>query len=142
MKAQAQRRLRQTHSSLGLFFAPAIFFFALSGSLQALGFQDRAAGYQPPAWINLVANVHKHGVIRRAERAREQAQKPAKAASPKTMSAKTSNPFSVFAALLGLLLAAATGLGIWIALLNRRGRRTSILLLLAGLSVPILLLAV
>lgn len=135
MKAQSQRRLRQLHNWIGLFFAPAILFFALSGSLQALGFQDRAAHYDPPAWMTLIANVHKHGVVRRDRKAA-----PTKPPESKAAPAKVANTFSLFAALLGLLLSAGTALGIWIAMLNRRNRPTSLLLLLAGIGVPVLLL--
>jgi uncharacterized iron-regulated membrane protein len=33
MKTQHQRRLRQYHDWVGLFFAPAIMFFALTGTV-------------------------------------------------------------------------------------------------------------
>lgn len=140
MKAQSQKRLRQIHRWLGLFFAPAILFFALSGTLQALGFQDRARSYQPPAWIALIANIHKHGVMRSAKAPPAPAQRPTPPAVPKRDTAKVLSPFSIFAALLGLLLAAATGLGIWIGLLNQRERLATLVLLLAGVCVPVLLL--
>jgi uncharacterized iron-regulated membrane protein len=138
MKAQSQRRLRQLHFWLSLFFAPAIIFFALSGSMQALGFQDRTGAYQPPAWVGLVANVHKHGMLKRPPKPMAQAARPS---PPKAAKAAASpNPFLFFMAILGVILAASAGLGIWIAFVNRNGRRTALLLLLAGLSVPVLLL--
>ena len=141
MKAQSQRRLRQVHFWLGLFFAPTTLFFALSGSVQALGFQDRNAGYRPPEWISVIASVHKHGYLRRPDAQRTATPaKPAADAAPKQAKRAFPNTFSLFAALLGLLLAVATALGIWIGLLNRRDRRTSILLLAGGTVLPLLLL--
>lgn len=43
-----------------MFFAPAIFLFALSGALQTFRLQE-AKGYggQPPGWIVWMASVHK-----------------------------------------------------------------------------------
>lgn len=140
MKAQSRRRLRQIHSWLGLFFAPAILFFALSGTLQALGFQDRGAAYKPPAWIKAVASVHKHGFIGRSDGRPAAAAKPADPAPRKAVHTETLKPFSVFAAILGVLLASTVALGIWIALLDARARRRSILVLLAGSVFPLLLL--
>jgi len=139
VNAQSQRRLRRIHLWLGTFFAPSIIFFALSGSIQAVGFQDRSAGYAPPAWIAFIANVHKHGALLHPA-----AHVPAvKDARPKAASGKKPsfpNPFSLFAMVLGILLAAASALGVWIAFLNRRERRVTGVLLAAGLVVPIILL--
>lgn len=55
------RRLRQIHNWLGAFFAPAILFFALSGALQTFNLHENKGGgpYKPPAWIVVMAKLHK-----------------------------------------------------------------------------------
>ncbi|MFA5968853.1 MAG: PepSY domain-containing protein [Sphingomonas sp.] len=152
MKAQTQRRLRQYHNWLGLFFAPAIIFFALSGTMQMLGFQDRAPGYQPPGWISLIANVHKHGMVQRPGKPRA-APSPAPKATPapEKKPAETGHDdheeaglglFKLFATILGLLLATASVLGIFIAYASKAARRTTTMLLLAGTLVPVVLLMI
>lgn len=144
MTGGAQRRLRRIHFWLGLFFAPAIIFFALSGTLQALGFQDRSGGYEPPLWIATAANVHKHGRLGpEARRERPSGQVPkaeVHQAAPKGTSAEHLRLFSVFAALLGVLLAVATSLGVAVGLTSKRDRRTAVVLLAAGVVTPVLLL--
>lgn len=152
MKAQTQRRLRQYHNWLGLFFAPAIIFFALSGTMQMLGFQDRAPGYQPLGWISLIANVHKHGMVQRPGKPRA-APSPAPKATP-APEKKPAEPrhddheeaglglFKLFATILGLLLATASVLGIFIAYASKTARRTTTMLLLAGTLVPVVLLMI
>jgi hypothetical protein len=47
------KQVRQLHLYLGVFFAPSIIFFALTGSLQLVGLHEGHPGeaYQPPAWV-------------------------------------------------------------------------------------------
>ena len=44
MKARTQKRLRDLHNWLGVFFAPGILFFALSGVLQTFGLHESGPG--------------------------------------------------------------------------------------------------
>ena len=143
MKAQTQRRLRQLHNRFGLFFAPAILFFAVTGVIQTIGLQDKAPGYVPPAWISLVANLHKKQIVPGAAPARDsRSAAPAvnaghpEGGKPKKPDAG-SIPLKVFVLLLGLVLSISTLLGIWIAFANAATRRTSTILLLAGLLIPL-----
>lgn len=55
------KRVRQLHLYLGVFFAPSILFFAFTGSLQLFGLHEGHPGdaYQPPAWIQKLASIHK-----------------------------------------------------------------------------------
>lgn len=59
------KRVRQLHLYLGIFFAPSIVFFALSGALQLFGLHESHPGkkYQPPAWIEKLASIHKDQTI-------------------------------------------------------------------------------
>jgi hypothetical protein len=66
------RRLRQIHNWLGAFFAPAILFFALSGALQTFSLHENKGGgpYKPPAWIVVLASVHKDQALPHPRRPR------------------------------------------------------------------------
>ena len=60
MKASTQRTLRQYHHYIGVFLAPAILLFAISGALQTFRLTE-AKGYggPPPNWMVWLAAVHK-----------------------------------------------------------------------------------
>ena len=59
--AQWLRRVRQLHLYLGVFFAPSILFFAFTGALQLFSLHEGHPGdaWQPPAWIQKLASIHK-----------------------------------------------------------------------------------
>ncbi len=60
MKAQTQQKLRRYHLYIGMFLAPAIIFFALSGSVADLPpAGGKGWGGTPPTWIVWLASVHK-----------------------------------------------------------------------------------
>jgi hypothetical protein len=143
MKASTQRRLRQLHNWMGVFFAPAIFFFAFSGLLQTIGLQDRRGDYTPPAWIATIANLHKHQVATMPRR--PAAPRPAAPAGGHDEHEHGGPAFSLlkpFVLLLSIALMLTTVLGVWVALANRATRSTTVLLLAAGVVVPLLLLLV
>jgi hypothetical protein len=69
MSPQTQRRLRRLHLYLGVFFAPAIILFSLSGALQTFRWQEeKGYGGTPPAWIVWMASVHKDQTTPRPKR--------------------------------------------------------------------------
>ena len=154
MKAQTMRRVRQYHFYLGMFFAPAILLFALSGALQTFRLQE-AKGYggTPPGWIVWMARVHKDQSLPREKReaarlpkpsaapaaaARDGGDRPPTQSSPPTRSSPL--PLKIFVALMSVGLLASAILGIVIALTNRTMRRTSVIVLVAGTALPLLLL--
>lgn len=146
MKAQTARRLRSVHQYVGLFFTPAILFFALSGALQTLGLhENRGLGRQPPTWIRWMASVHKDQRLLRPE--------PAKATAPSKShdagehgppdhhdEGPSPIPMKVFVLLLALGLTISSLLGATIALTNRAVRRPAIVALAVGIVVPLALL--
>lgn len=52
---------RTIHLYLGVFTAPALLFFAITGGLQTFSFHEttRGSSYAPPAWLETVALLHK-----------------------------------------------------------------------------------
>ncbi|MBV9932042.1 MAG: hypothetical protein JO013_14015 [Alphaproteobacteria bacterium] len=156
MKGSTNRRLRRLHRSLGLFFAPALLLFSLSGALQTYRWQEpKGYGGNPPGWIVWMASVHKDQALPRAAKAGAPEAGPppgekAKAAGPDAKGPAARGPerkgpgrrqgLMLFVGLFGLALFLSTLLGIAIALANAAARRTNLLVLAAGAIVPLLLL--
>ena len=141
MNPNTQRTLRRVHTWIGLFFAPGILFFSATGLIQTIGLQD---GRNPPAWIAWSAGIHKH---QQAPRPRPPRPEPAPGARPAgpPRSGEEDEAFvwlKPYVLLLAVVLFATTAMGIAIAFANRRTRRTSALLLVAGTVVPLLLMLV
>lgn len=146
MKAHTARRLRSLHQYVGLFFTPAILFFALSGALQTLGLhENHGPGPQPPTWIRWMASIHKDQRLLRPE--------PAKSGLPSKShdagdhglpdhhdKGPSPVPMKAFVLLLSLGLMVSSLLGATIALTNRAVRRPSIVALALGVAVPMALL--
>ena len=153
MKPQTMRRVRQYHFYMGMFFAPAILLFALSGALQTFRLQeDRGYGGTPPGWIVWMASVHKDQSLPRAKHETHASQRlatnsgvpgkrqPGGEDRPSTRPSPL--PLKIFVAMMavGLLLSAL--LGIVIAFTSRTMRRPAVIVLAAGTILPLLLLLV
>lgn len=149
MRPNTLRLLRRYHHYLGLFFAPMILLFAISGALQTFRLQE-AKGYggTPPNWIVLLASVHKDQGPPRERKAEKpkpapgaaEAQKPRAEASAGAAKRPSPLPLKIFVVLLSIALSLSTITGIVIALASRAMRRISIILLVLGTVVPIVLL--
>lgn len=147
------RRVRQWHNYIGVFFAPAILFFVISGAFQTLGLHENRGGgsYDPPRWIVAMASIHKdqalpHVRVARAgsamadhnrSHATREGRNGAHAAPPPGPSPW---PLKIFVLCLALGLGTSALLGITIALKNKATRQTSLILLAAGTLLPIVLL--
>ena len=128
--------IRLAHYYAGVFFAPTIIFFALSGVLQVFKLHEtyrETPGAQggPIAWMS---QVHKESALIPPKVAPAA---PAKAAPPKP---ERSAPFRWFAALMGVSLIGASLAGLWIAYNYPKRRRSYFATLIAGIVVPILIL--
>jgi hypothetical protein len=131
--------LRAVHRWSGLFFAPAILFFSLTGVVQTLDLHKAGPGHPAPTeLVRRLASLHKN----------QTATLPARAAAPAggTGSAVPRRPAAASVVLLkafvvatAIALGAATALGVWMALSIRRCRMRVLLVLVAGALVPALL---
>lgn len=147
MRPNTLRLLRRYHHYIGVFFAPMILLFAISGALQTFRLHEaRGYGGEPPNWIVWLASVHKDQGPPREQRP-EKPKAPDEAAAKPRAEAPRSGPkrpsplpLKVFVVLLSIALALSTIMGIVIALANRSMRRVSIVLLVLGAVVPIVLL--
>lgn len=143
MNGSTLRNLRRWHHYIGVFLAPAILFFTFSGFIQVLGWQDQRN--PPPAgWVSWIAGIHK----------KQEAPKPRPVAAPRPAAAPAAKPdddhdhvaealgpLKLFALLTALGLFLTTLIGLAVALGTRSMRRTSAIMLAAGVAAPLLLLA-
>jgi hypothetical protein len=63
--AKSLKTIRLVHRYLGLFFAPTILFFAITGGLQMFGLHEteRGSSYVPPNFLIHLAQLHKKGTL-------------------------------------------------------------------------------
>ncbi len=146
MKPATMRKLRQFHLYIGVFFAPAILFFAISGGLQTFRLQQASGwdGAPPPQWMAWVASVHvdQRKLVAEPEAAKKAPAPvdPAKLAERKAKAAKAL-PMKIFTAALATALAFSVLLGAAIALSMKSTRRVATIMLVTGSVLPLLLLA-
>ncbi|WP_375393908.1 hypothetical protein [uncultured Sphingomonas sp.] len=151
MKAQTLRKVRLFHNYLAVFFAPAILFFAFTGGLQTAELHERHGDTAPPRWIVAIADLHKHQTIGGHKRPDGAAAgpgggKPHDAGAPAPTARGGGDHDEGFVAekpfvvLLALALFVTTALGLVIAVATPSTRRISLVLIAAGVVVPVLLL--
>lgn len=150
MHPRALRRVRQFHLWCGMFFAPAILFFAFSGALQTFDFHETENGIAPPKWIATIAAIHKKQDFPKPRKPRppaaatgaSESKAAPTAAVPAKASAHSPWPLKIFVGFMSIGLMISTALGITIALTIRLTRRMSQIMLAAGTILPILMLLI
>ncbi len=137
MKAATQRSLRRVHLYVGMFFAPAILFFAVSGGVQTFRLTEQPGA---PAWTQWLASLHKDQAAPRPPR--PAAARPARGHDAPRPSQPRHDPLAlkIFVALMSVGLTLSTALGIVIAWSLPALRRGSLIALAAGVVLPLVLL--
>jgi hypothetical protein len=140
---------RSTHLYLGVFIAPALLFFALTGALQTFSLHEttRGSSYKPPAWIATLAQIHKKQTTIVPV---HKAPPPMPTASPKgdkTPAKAISRgrhplPLKLFFLLVSVGLFTSTLTGLYMSYRYSRNRRLITAILVAGVVLPIVLLFV
>jgi len=148
------RLLRDLHTYLAVFFAPTILFYALTGSLQVFGLHEsRDKGFQPPAFVEKLSQVHIHMRYQLKPRKLEPAKAavtqapqraeatPVKVVEPAKPKAKRGPSLATkaFLGAVGIGLTLASLLGLWIGLTQGRLRKVSAILAVLGTILPIAL---
>ena len=142
--------IRQLHAYIGLFIAPSVLFFALTGSLQIFSLHEAHGSYTPPALIEKLSSIHKDQVFA-ASHHHDHAAPPssaAKAAAPKHDDDDDKGPALGTVLLKWYFLAVALGLvtstcfGLWIGLTHVIHKRVGWILLIAGAMIPVVLLLI
>jgi hypothetical protein len=143
-------RIRLWHSYIGLFIAPSVFFFALTGAAQLFSLHEAHGKYAPPAIVEKLSSVHKDQVFEFGE---HHGPAPADGAPPAGADEKAGAVehgdkselpaflLKLFFLVVALCLAVSTALGLWMGLNQMRRKRVGWLLLAAGTLIPIGLLA-
>ncbi len=160
------RVFRLLHLYIGVFIAPALLFFALTGALQTFSLHESTPGssYKPKAWIVTLAQIHKkqtpvapqrrqpppaaapspagdhHG---HADTAAAPAQ-PAAAPTPAQAIAKAHNPLplKIFFLLVSIGLFLSTISGLYMTWKYVRNRVVMAVLLIAGIVTPVALVLI
>jgi hypothetical protein len=142
--------IRQWHFYIGMFIAPSVLFFALTGAVQLFSLHEAHGSYDPPPILEKLSAVHKDQVFAAGHHHHDAdaAPKPAAAPAgpppaddddkPKLTTLLLKSLFLVVA--LGLTV--STALGLWIGLTHPRYKRAALLLVIAGAVLPVVLLLV
>lgn len=151
---------RLIHLYLGVFTAPALLFFALTGGLQVFSLHEttRGSDYQPPAWLVTMAQLHKKQTtvvpvhkprppsadaspLAARDPAPGQGMPAPQAHAPAGAGPQGSHPLplKIFFAFVALSLFLSTLLGLYMAYKYSRNATRITAILLAGTIVPILL---
>lgn len=146
MSPTTLRTLRKLHHYAGVFLAPAILFFAISGGLQTFRLQQASGwnGAPPPVWMAWMGSVHidQKKLTAEAEKPKPKRPEPTPAENAEREAKKRAAlPMKIFTVLVAIGLALSTIVGVVIALSIRSMRTISLVLLAAGAVVPILLLS-
>lgn len=147
---------RLVHLYLGVFTAPALLFFAITGGLQTFSLHEstRGSSYAPPRWLVVAAQLHKKQTMDVPPHKSRPAANPsagqaadamvAPAARPaaeadRSKSRRNPLPLKIFTALVALSLALSSLTGLYMAWRYSRHAGRVVAVFLAGIAVPILL---
>jgi hypothetical protein len=144
--------LRQWHAYVGLFIAPSVLFFSLTGVIQIFNLHEAHGGYHPAVLLKKLSGVHMDQVFEEphdhdapdhdaphAEAGGATDQPPADAEDKQNVSTYV---LKWFFTLVSLGLTASTLIGIWMGTTQIRRKGLAWALLIAGTVVPIGLLAI
>lgn len=157
---------RTIHLYLGVFTAPMLLFFAISGGLQSFSLHEttRGSSYTPPAWLASAAQFHKKQTTVMPVRRRQPPETAATGGRPDTVTAgplqanipapapdreagragaqakSNLQPMKAFFALVALSLFISVLSGVYMAWRYSRKPRLFGTILLAGFAVPLLLM--
>jgi hypothetical protein len=151
--------MRLLHLYLGVFTAPALLFFAITGALQTFNLHETTQGssYRPPAWIASLAQLHKKQTtevpVRRPKPepalpggpvsgARHNAEVSSQGNAPNAPASKPKShlPMKIFFLLVSIGLFLSTLTGIYMTYCYSRSKLVITGLLVAGVTLPLLLL--
>jgi uncharacterized iron-regulated membrane protein len=148
--------MRQVHLYLGVFTAPMLVFFAITGGLQTFSLHEasRDGGYTPPGWLASLGQLHKKQTTQVAPRRPRPVEAAASAPRSEgaTAGALTTErvapprskqnlwPMKIFFGIVSLGLLLSTLTGIYMSYRYTRHAWPITVILLAGIVVPLLLL--
>ena len=155
--ATSLKAIRLTHNYIGVFFAPTILFFAITGCLQMFGLHEtsRGSSYIPPAILVHLSQLHKKGTLYLPARkpappgpAKADGQKAdvPKPDAPKSLAPSPSSPapnplpMKLFFAATALALVVSTCTGLFMSWKYARRKAVFVGVLITGIACPLILL--
>ncbi len=147
-RASTLKAIRLTHLYSGVFLAPSILFFALTGGLQTFSLHEttRGSSYVPPAILVHLGQLHKKATLVVPQR--KLASPPATAAPALVQKAPAAAqppqpsylPMKIFFGCVALGLAVSTLTGLVMSWTYTRNKALIASSFIAGIVVPLLLL--
>jgi hypothetical protein len=139
--------LRQWHAYVGLFIAPSVLFFSLTGVIQIFSLHEAHGSYRPALLLEKLSGVHRDQVFEKphGHDAPDHDASGAAGQPPADEDEKQSVSTYVmkwFFTIVSLGLIASTLIGIWMGTTQTRRKGLSWTLLIAGTVVPIGLLII
>jgi hypothetical protein len=131
--------LRTWHSYIGLFIAPSVLFFSLTGAVQLFNLHEAHGRYQPPAVVEKLSSVHKDQVFAFGDH-HKPPESQADAGNDDDRTPPSTLMLKWFFLLVALCLVGSTAVGIWMGLTQIRQKRLSWILLITGTLIPVGLL--
>jgi hypothetical protein len=140
--------IRRWHSYIGLFMAPIVLFFALTGAAQLFSLHEAHGNYQPPTVLEKLSSVHKDQVFalghhheplepQAAPRESEGDTAPRAASEDEGDKSRLSTvALKALFLLVALCLVLSTALGLWMGLTQTRQKRLGWMLVVAGALMP------
>jgi hypothetical protein len=134
--------IRRWHSYIGMFIAPSVLFFSLTGAAQLFSLHEAHGKYQPPAIVEKLSSVHKDQVFafgNHHSAPETDAQQPAPADDDDKTDLSTLM-LKGFFLLVAVCLAVSTAFGLWMGLTQTPRKKIGWTLVVAGSLIPVGLL--
>lgn len=132
-------KTRAWHHYVGMFIAPSLIFFALTGVAQIFNLHEDHAGYTASALVVGASSLHKDQVLPERDAGLHGGPGEPARLRPAPSYAPAQWALKVYFALVALGLITSTVLGVIMALQNRLRRKTSLVLLALGTLTPIMI---
>lgn len=150
--------VRKWHSYIGLFTAPSVLFFALTGALQLYHLHEEHGDYKPLPLIEKLGSVHKDQEFKPGGHHGPPGGGPPPGDGPATADGPNKGPgpggpddhdeggspvtflLKGFFLLVSLSLTVSTVFGLWIGLVHTPRKAVGLSLVIAGTLIPVVLL--
>jgi hypothetical protein len=146
--ASLLKAFRLIHMYLGVFLAPSILFFAVTGALQSFSLHEsHSANYTPPSWLVHLSQMHKNQTLEIPAKKpapppnalQQSTPKPPapKPAGPPAKDIHAPSPMKFFFLFVAVGLAISTVLGLYMSYKFNRNRVAVSGVLFAGILIPV-----
>lgn len=135
--------IRRWHSYIGLFIAPSVLFFALTGAAQIFNLHEAHGSYHPPALLEKLSSVHKDQVFELGHHHDSAAPDDHTEPGPEDHDDEPGPATFIlkgYFLLVALGLTVSTGFGLWMGLVQTRSKTVGWLLVGVGSVIPLVLL--